>query len=96
MIRILTSLAAVLLCSGLFGCAAASQETARDAGTLEAQDYIDIRQLIDGYSHVLDNCTNNGNTYADLFTPDATFGVSSESTSPSPSVSVRLPTFGAT
>jgi hypothetical protein len=45
---------------------------------LEAQDYLDIRQLIDGYSHILDNCTNNGNTYADLYTPDATFGVSSE------------------
>jgi SnoaL-like protein len=59
-------------------CTAASQETAPAAGTLAAQDYIDIRQLIDGYSHILDNCTNNGNTYADLFTPDATFGVSSE------------------
>ena len=48
------------------------------APTLTAQDQLDIRQLIDGYSHVLDNCTNNGNDYADLYTPDATFGVSSE------------------
>ena len=45
---------------------------------LSAQDLLDIRQLIDGYSHVLDNCTNNGNDYADLYTPDATFGVSQE------------------
>ena len=52
--------------------------TAQEPAKLSAQDLLDIRQLIDGYSHVLDNCTNNGNTYADLFTPDATFGVSSE------------------
>lgn len=76
--RIPASAAVVALSIGLFGCAAANQESARDDGTLEAQDYIDIRQLIDSYSHILDNCTKNGNTYADLFTPDATFGVSSE------------------
>jgi hypothetical protein len=52
--------------------------TAQETGKLTAQDLLDIRQLIDGYSHILDNCTNNGNDYADLFTPDATFGVSSE------------------
>ena len=51
---------------------------AQSAASLSAQDQLDIRQLIDGYSHILDNCTNNGNDYADLFTPDATFGVSSE------------------
>jgi len=78
MSRISARLALVALCTGLFGCAPASQETAGVAGSLQAQDYIDIRQLIDGYSQVLDNCTNNGNTYADLFTPDATFGVSSQ------------------
>ena len=48
------------------------------APKLTAQDLLDIRQLIDGYAHILDNCTNNGNDYADLFTADATFGVSSE------------------
>ena len=76
--RTTASLAVVALSIGVCGCVAASQESAPKAGTLEAQDYIDIRQLIEGYSHILDNCTNNGNTYADLFTPDATFGVSSE------------------
>lgn len=45
---------------------------------LEAQDLLDIRQLIDAYTHTLDNCTNNGNDYADLFTADGTFGVSSQ------------------
>jgi hypothetical protein len=75
--RISASLAVIALGLTLSACTA-SQGSAPDAGTLEAQDYLDIRQLIDGYSHILDNCTNNGNTYADLFTPDATFGVSSE------------------
>jgi hypothetical protein len=51
---------------------------AQDAMKLEAQDYLDIRHLIDTYPHVLDHCTNNGNDYADLFTDDGTFGVSSE------------------
>jgi hypothetical protein len=51
-----------------------AQTTAR----LTAQDLLDIRQLIDGYSHILDNCTNNGNDYANLYTDDATFGVSQE------------------
>ena len=35
------------------------------AKPLAAQDLLDIRQLIDGYSHILDNCTNNGNDYAE-------------------------------
>ena len=45
-----------------------AREPLRAARKLEAQDYIDIRQLIESYSQILDNCTNNGNTYADLFT----------------------------
>jgi hypothetical protein len=45
---------------------------------LTAQDLLDIRQLIDAYPHLLDNCVNNGNDYADLYTADATFGVSQE------------------
>ena len=76
--RITASLAAVALCLALFAGRAASQKTATNGTRLEAQDYIDIRQLIEGYSQILDNCTNNGNTYADLFTGDATFGVSSQ------------------
>jgi SnoaL-like domain len=51
---------------------------AQDSGKLSAQDYLDIRALIDTYPHRLDNCTNSGNDYADLFTDDATFGVSQE------------------
>jgi hypothetical protein len=55
---------------------------AQNAATakLGPQDLLDIRQLIDAYPHLLDNCVNNGNDYADLYTPDATFGVSQEYT----------------
>jgi hypothetical protein len=60
------------------GIALLSAGAAAQTGpTLEAQDYLDIRQLIDQYTHLLDNCTNGGKDYADLFTDDATFGVSS-------------------
>jgi hypothetical protein len=48
------------------------------APKLAAQDLLDIRGLIDSYSHILDNCTNNGNDYANLYTADATFCVSQE------------------
>jgi hypothetical protein len=54
------------------------RSAAQQVMQLEAQDYLDIRQLIDAYTHTLDNCTNNGNDYADLFTRDGTFGVSSQ------------------
>ena len=78
MTRNAACLAIVALAAGMSACAAAGQGGTNASEKLEPQDYIDIRQLIDGYSAILDNCTNNGNTYADLFTPDATFGVSSQ------------------
>ena len=68
------SLAFVALNSAWF----AGGVVAQDGGKLEPQDYIDIRQLIDRYPQILDTCTNGGYDYADLFTDDATFGVSSE------------------
>ena len=71
--KVSRSLALVALNATLFAGAAVAQKGAK----LEAQDYIDIRQLIDGYSRVLENCTNSGYDYADLYTDDATFGVSS-------------------
>jgi hypothetical protein len=56
----------------------AGSAAAQDGAKLGPQDYLDIRQLIDRYAHILDNCTNGGYDYADLFTADGTFGVSSE------------------
>ena len=41
-------LAMVALSIGLSACGAASQERASGAGTLEAQEYLEIRQLIEG------------------------------------------------
>src|SRR5215471_5119008 len=76
--RISMTIAGVAVAAALFAGIAVSQRSAPNGAQLTAQDYIDIRQLIEGYSQILDNCTNNGNTYADLFTNDATFGVSQQ------------------
>ena len=56
----------------------AATASAQDIRPLEAEDRLEIRQLLDSYAQILDHCTNGGNDYADLFTDDATFGVSSE------------------
>lgn len=48
------------------------------AGALTAQDYIEIEQLTGGYPYKIDKCTNSGYDYADQYTDDAVFGVSSE------------------
>ncbi|HEX5000026.1 MAG TPA: nuclear transport factor 2 family protein [Terriglobia bacterium] len=76
--RISASLVIVALSAALSSCDGANRSAAQGGAKLEPQDYIDIRQLIESYSQILDNCANNGNTYADLFTDDATFGVSSQ------------------
>jgi len=51
---------------------------AQTGATLTAEDQLEIRQLMDRYTHTLDHCTNGGYDYADLFTPDGEFGVSSQ------------------
>jgi hypothetical protein len=43
------------------------------AGTLTAQDYFEIEQLMYRYGHAIDTCANNGYDYADLYTADAKF-----------------------
>jgi hypothetical protein len=67
----------------LFGIALATAggvfiagNVAAQTNKLSAQDYVDILQLIQSYSRILENCTNGGNDYADMYTDDATFGVS--------------------
>jgi hypothetical protein len=49
----------------------------QSAGKLTTQDYIEIEQLTAGYPYKIDNCTNSGYDYADQYTDDAVFGVSS-------------------
>ena len=73
MCRVLLSLASAALVAALV----IGRVTAQGGAQLSAQDYLDIRQLIDAYPRLLDNCINNGEDYANLYTDDATFGVSS-------------------
>jgi hypothetical protein len=42
--------------------------------TLTAQDYIELQQLVTNYPYALDMNSDNGQSYANLFTPDGTFG----------------------
>jgi hypothetical protein len=42
-------------------------------GTLTAQDYIEIQQLVARYPYALDQNPDEGLSYANLFTPDAVF-----------------------
>ncbi len=65
-----------LLLVAITGTLLAGEAVAQSGGKLPAQDYVDILQLIQGYSRILENCTNAGNDYADMYTDDATFGVS--------------------
>jgi hypothetical protein len=67
-----------LACGALTTALLAGAATAQESATLEPQDYLDIRGLIDRYAHILDNCVTNGYRYADMFTADGTFGVSSK------------------
>lgn len=50
---------------------------AQAAPALSVQDYIDIRRLVNSYPRKIDHCTNGGYDYADQYTADGTFGVSS-------------------
>ena len=44
--------------------------------SLTSQDYIDIQQLVARYAYAIDNCTNNGYGYADLYVNDGWFAPS--------------------
>ena len=49
----------------------------QNAMKLSTQDYIDIQELTGGYPYKVDKCTNSGYDYADQYTADGIFGVSS-------------------
>ncbi|HEU4619791.1 MAG TPA: nuclear transport factor 2 family protein [Gammaproteobacteria bacterium] len=65
--------AAAVLLAGLL----AGKAVPQGGPKLQADDILEIRQLMDAYPRILENCTNGGHDYADLFTEDGTFGVSS-------------------
>jgi hypothetical protein len=69
--RVISFVAAGLL-------AAATVPAYAQQGRLSTQDYIDIQQLAAKYAFLIDTCTNGGNDFADLFTPDGEFSVSQE------------------
>jgi hypothetical protein len=64
---------------GLLGVAAGSAPAvAQDVAPLAAEDILEIYQLMDAYAQILDNCIGGGEAYAQLFTEDGRFGVSSQ------------------
>jgi len=64
------ALAAAVAAAGL--CAPV---LAQAPATLTPQDYIAIQQLVSKYAYAIDECTNRGYDYADLYTPDGSFSV---------------------
>jgi hypothetical protein len=51
---------------------------AQEPMTLTADDYVEIEQLAARYVHAVEECTNGGYDYADLYTPDGEFSVAEE------------------
>jgi gluconolactonase len=68
------------LCVLAIGVAAAlpAAAFAQKTTKLTPADRIEIQELTDGYTYKIDNCTNSGYDYADMYTDDAKFGVASE------------------
>ena len=76
LVRLLTiGLIGALWCAGVV-----AQSGAGKAATLTPQDYIDIQQLVARYAFAIDNCTNNGYGYADLYVDDGWFEPSRDGT----------------
>ena len=67
-----TVLATLAILTAVPLAASAQQEK----GSLTPQDYIEIQQLVAKYAYAIDECTNKGYDYADLYTPDGSFGTS--------------------
>ncbi|HEV7715864.1 MAG TPA: nuclear transport factor 2 family protein, partial [Steroidobacteraceae bacterium] len=57
---------------------AAGAPPANGVMKLTTQDYTEIEQLIARYPFGIDACSNAGNDYADLYTPDGEFAVSNQ------------------
>lgn len=57
---------------------AAASPLQAQKGKLTPQDYIDIQQLNARYAAAIDQCTNSGYDYADLYTDDGTFAVADD------------------
>ena len=64
-----------LCCAGMLALVITAALCAQTA-TLTPQDYIAIQQLVSKYAYAIDECTNRGYDYADLYVPDGTFPTS--------------------
>ena len=51
----------------------AAMPVAAQRATLTPQDYLDIQQLVSKYAYAIDECTNKGYDYADLYVADGAF-----------------------
>jgi SnoaL-like domain len=72
-----------VVCAGLlalviFLVQGKAARSADKAMALTALDYIEIQQLTARYGYAIDKCTKSGYDYADLYTPDGTFGIADE------------------
>jgi hypothetical protein len=61
-------------CLALIAILISSQDTR--AQSLSPEDYIAIQQLVSKYAYAIDECTNKGYDYADLYVPDGSFATS--------------------
>ncbi len=75
MLRAKAILALLSVCTIVLVAGAVRARDVREK--LSAEDQLGIRQLIEAYPNILDTCMNGGYGYADQYTPDGTFGVSS-------------------
>ena len=55
------------------GLLCAQPALAQAPASLTPQDYIAIQQLVSKYAYAIDECTNRGYDYADLYTADGAF-----------------------
>jgi hypothetical protein len=55
-----------------------TSNASRKVMTLTGQDYAEIQQLSNRYAWAIDQCTNAGYDFADLFTEDGEFGLSEQ------------------
>src|SRR5579864_9532013 len=66
----------VMMAFGAIGAQEPASGASAKKVALTPQDYIDIQQLVARYAYEIDNCTNNGYDYADLYTADGWFSAS--------------------
>lgn len=79
-VRRLSALIVVTFSWGLLTTAAVRAQSGAGASkpmALTAMDYFEIQQLVNRYADGIDNCTNNGYDYAELYTADGYFAPSS-------------------